>query len=443
MQDERPIEKLLRAFANKRRADAGPPLEMHPATRRMLLGEVARQYRQNATSAGPSPFWRSLWPRLAWALPVLTVLAVGFWAMVHSPRQPGKDMSLAQSTDVPRDSTGAPAPLAVPAPNANETRPPGDAEQPALFYAEKSPSAPPGVGSKLELAKGTKETDSVRSEEQSAARDFQSRRTLAPEPTIPAGRDTAPSRALPTEARTDSLKTAVGPDQAGGGVDRSAAQAPVVAVAPLPVAVPTSAPGDFATDSTSKALAPRAPTWVQSFVQTPATADRGVPFKRASDASQVLTGFQLEQTGNQLRVVDSDGSSYTGLISTVVPVADSFRQPGPAGAAAEARLRTAPATPPFGGGGSGQFPAGQNVAFRVMGTNRTLRQQVIFEGNLKLPTNVTAAAQSISSDARMPAGQTAEQLQIPQVLLQNSTISGRVRLGANQEVQINAVPVTR
>src|ERR1051325_7482386 len=43
MNDERPIEKLLRRYAKKRRDEAGAPPELHPATRRLLQGEVARQ----------------------------------------------------------------------------------------------------------------------------------------------------------------------------------------------------------------------------------------------------------------------------------------------------------------------------------------------------------------------------------------------------------------
>src|ERR1041385_5051405 len=44
MNDERPIEKLLRRYGKKRRDEAGAPPELHPATRRLLQGEVARQF---------------------------------------------------------------------------------------------------------------------------------------------------------------------------------------------------------------------------------------------------------------------------------------------------------------------------------------------------------------------------------------------------------------
>ena len=52
MNDERPIEKLLRRFARKRRDEAGAPLELHPATRRLLQGEVLRQFPKPPPAGG-------------------------------------------------------------------------------------------------------------------------------------------------------------------------------------------------------------------------------------------------------------------------------------------------------------------------------------------------------------------------------------------------------
>ena len=43
MEPERKIEKLLRSFAKKRRADAVDSFKLHPATRRILQGEAARR----------------------------------------------------------------------------------------------------------------------------------------------------------------------------------------------------------------------------------------------------------------------------------------------------------------------------------------------------------------------------------------------------------------
>ena len=94
MNDDRPIEKLLRRYANKRRDEAGAPVEMHPATRRLLQGEVASQFkRQNSKgkSAGRWEEGRRFFgfafltdnlPRLAWALPLFALAGIGLWSLV-------------------------------------------------------------------------------------------------------------------------------------------------------------------------------------------------------------------------------------------------------------------------------------------------------------------------------------------------------------------------
>src|SRR5258708_7976420 len=88
MDNERPIEKLLRRYAKKRRDDpAATGLELHPATRRLLQGEVSRQFPKPAASGAKSVLGlKSLWPRLVWALPVLVALGVGTWVIVQSKK---------------------------------------------------------------------------------------------------------------------------------------------------------------------------------------------------------------------------------------------------------------------------------------------------------------------------------------------------------------------
>ena len=86
--------------------------------------------------------------------------------------------------------------------------------------------------------------------------------------------------------------------------------------------------------------------------------------------------------------------------------------------------------------------AGQNYFFRVTGTNRTLQQSVAFTGNLLVLTNALSATEtgptlSPTTKSQFPKGQT----DLP--TLQNSSISGRVQLGRDQEMRINAVPVAR
>src|SRR5437879_4426053 len=77
MEPERPIERALRDYAKKRREESGAPLELHAATRRLLQGEVARQFGKNARA--PRTFLQVLatsWPKLAWGVGVVGLMAV-------------------------------------------------------------------------------------------------------------------------------------------------------------------------------------------------------------------------------------------------------------------------------------------------------------------------------------------------------------------------------
>src|SRR6266536_968698 len=62
-----PVEEQLKAWAHKRRGEAGAPFELTPAMRKLLQDEVARTYPQPAATppAAQVAWWKLLWPRLA------------------------------------------------------------------------------------------------------------------------------------------------------------------------------------------------------------------------------------------------------------------------------------------------------------------------------------------------------------------------------------------
>ena len=66
MEPERKIEKLLRAYAKKRRADSGDALKLHPATRNLLHGEVARRTPKQSAEDSSLTIWELF--RQQWAL---------------------------------------------------------------------------------------------------------------------------------------------------------------------------------------------------------------------------------------------------------------------------------------------------------------------------------------------------------------------------------------
>src|SRR5262245_2301881 len=71
------IERQLQTWAQKRRREAGPPSQLHAATRKLLQDEVARTYvRRRDTPEKKSLPLAVFWPRLVWALPALAVCVV-------------------------------------------------------------------------------------------------------------------------------------------------------------------------------------------------------------------------------------------------------------------------------------------------------------------------------------------------------------------------------
>jgi hypothetical protein len=96
--DNTKMEELLKAYAKKREDAAGAPLEVHPATRRLLQGEVARAYPK--TEASPViPWYRMVfqfWPRIAFAMGLVVVLGSTLWMLNRDPGE-SHHLSLARN----------------------------------------------------------------------------------------------------------------------------------------------------------------------------------------------------------------------------------------------------------------------------------------------------------------------------------------------------------
>src|SRR5262245_25711329 len=119
MEPERPIENALRAYAKKRREEAGMPLELHPATRRLLQGEVARIYPgSKAEKPETRGFLRGFWPKMALSFGTLAVVAIilAVWLPSLSHRQSQFELAKNQpNPSVERLASPAPAAAAAPA----------------------------------------------------------------------------------------------------------------------------------------------------------------------------------------------------------------------------------------------------------------------------------------------------------------------------------------
>ena len=139
----------------------------------------------------------------------------------------------------------------------------------------------------------------------------------------------------------------------------------------------------------------------------------------------ILSNFEFEQIGDQVRLIDGDGSVYSGKLvsqdSDKAGARQYFRQQknAPAGAAPQSAAAAGPAE--------------QTGLFYAYGTNRSLKQQVSIEANiLQMPTNAVGAVGG-AFDAKQNQRSAGSSQQL---------IRGSARVGTNREVliNINAVP---
>jgi hypothetical protein len=480
MNDERPIEKLLRRYAKKRRDDASAPLELHPATRRLLQGEVARQFPKRASAgeggaATLAQVWRSWRARLIWSLPILIGLGVGVWVLVETNQKSSHELALAQNTPKPT----APASLMENSSKVLESSVP-KLSAPTLSLADATPDRKKSEAT----AASSEHMPEAGLGNELLARRFGSIATAPASPSVTQMEpesSLAPSKVAANEPaeverasgpRSQLFNVAAAPAEGRSKVGGETVQKPgsefsaPSQTAPLAnLGTPSSygtkadrtlAPASAPTESVANVeiyndkLEPSAAGssgQIQAYSQAFANRAPVVSYTKAAKADStlpVLARFEVRQTGDELRVIDSDGSTYIG--ETKMPAArQSVTVAAEKNGAEQLTLKNLDqvahgrlaATP------LPEQQEAQSFACRVAGTNRTLNQQVIFTWNFVPLTNELAAAQ-----VKVPAGggnvsnQTAPAQQFP-LLLNNSAINGRAQLGSDKEIEINAVPVTR
>ena len=189
---ERPIEKLLRAAAKKRRDEAGAPLELHPATRRLLQGEVARTFAK--PGRGPRSFSEALgqlWPRFAWGVAIFAVLVVAGYALLPVPGKGKSEALLARNEPMSRAvpaKQALPPPPTAPAPALAPPAPAVESQSSTVASAKTAPPAPASPARQLRTERQALAKDSL-----VASADRETREQPAP--------SAAPQRAEPAESR--------------------------------------------------------------------------------------------------------------------------------------------------------------------------------------------------------------------------------------------------
>jgi hypothetical protein len=359
------IESVLRAFAKKRREQAGPDFEMDPATRTVLHEEIAKQWKQPRPRSSRAGWLKSFWPRFALGTGLAALFALSFYAWIWNPIWDGSLATLESQPD--RFALLSDSPVDAPLSREEAA---GSVDRPADFDGQKlpSPSSP-----------------------------------HAPEPDAPR------SLAAPS-AEPDALPTGPGTVQQGDVFGKVRGDA-------IPV------PDGLAPESERL-----------RFVQT--AGERS----RLAD-SRVLSSFSVERDGNEIRIIDADGSIYRGQVTEppshnplIMTRRAHSRSPEP----------TQSLNPFF---------------ISVAGTNQTLQQRVEVQGEIIpgiLPQGQTLPAPGIAvqgqrapqtlrlnppspvtSPAAVPSRSTGVELR---ERAQQPGFRGQVRIGATNQIPIEAVP---
>jgi hypothetical protein len=432
---ERPIETLLRAAAKKRRDEARAPFELHPVDRRLLQGEVARRFAKPLPE--PRPFaalLSQLWPRFAWGVGILAVLGLSVWLLLPPSGSGKTEALLARNQPFAKDSSVAQ--------DEQEARDKLELNAPAQLADQRK---------KAEMQLAASGGTPAQSSAGAVGGAYGARYGLATKPAplaVVPGSPGAPPAVATTPPAASVALMEVSAKPADARSDQSALQyksLPTVASANRTASAPLATYGlsESAADALKGAKS-RAVT--QRFVQTaPAAPARALFDDKATPVHAVLASFQLEQTGSQLRIVDGDGSVYSGYVQA--PGLGRRERSARAGAPAVAGAARAPVEAlkqTTASSLDSDRLASQSYSFRVAGTNRSLNQKVVFTGDLLPATNLVSLLPAASnlSTGRVVERYPAVPAKPGPLPLLNSRISGKVVIGTGNAVEINALPAS-
>ncbi|HEX4645255.1 MAG TPA: hypothetical protein VH598_06565 [Verrucomicrobiae bacterium] len=487
---EREIEKQLRAFAKERREQAGAPLEMHPATRRLLQAEAARL---KGKSAGPSAVWSwlpVLWPRLAFGASIAAALMLACWLMLPVSSRPKPESKLAENLQ--RSATRE-AEINQPAPAAT---PRLLAETPAPVKSEVELLKAPVTNFALAYDDRRRAIGGLAGGEASRSKDLADKKSkvdllqesletakaaLAPTPNPAPARDDlaknpdknsiAQTTSLPAVAasalndRTDGFSTlaantpppaASGPESVNEAFRRRYGRFLSNSAVTAGSAVTNAQEEKLALQeragklSLAQAAVPGQQTFAyyglnpgangatQQFVAKADSVSAGRRFLPPPGPNPVLSSFRVEQNGNEIRVIDGDNSIYTGQLQLAAAPAVAPVLAGPEARSAEKQTQLGVNAKNIARVADAETGPAPGYFFRVSGTNRSINQSVVFSGRFLAGTN---------GNQRLPVGATTgfkAGTNAPPVTsagyMSNLQIEGSAVVGGTNQFQIIATP---
>ena len=386
---KKPIEEMLEALAKARRAEFGDDAKMPNPMRARLHEEIARAGAAEDEKVESRGSWVTrFWPRVtvAAALATLIVLVPAIWWNRSHPLAESGDLAL-------RDRTAGAADRQNPAAASEDTlakAPAVSATKSTVNLADNSqikiePAATPA--SEAEASKSSTGIAQGRAATEfpsQVAKEFADKEIAAAK--IQAAPAAAPAAGADLKAKSDTM----------------------AGVAP-PVAQSSSA-GSL---GTKQQFSQRSA--VQSFRNN----------AQVNQSANVLNTFQVQQQGSEIRVLDADGSTYTGKIEQLAKNAELD-------AGITARRDAAKQTRRYAAKAAAREAesAAPQLYFRATGFNVSLRKMLVFEGNYAAPP------------AQQPATATANARERSEQNRDRARIVGTVRVNGEAAVEVDAVAET-
>lgn len=344
------MDDLLKGYSRKRREQAEPGFELHPATRRMLQSEVTRTFGQAETKRRSG--WRSPW---WWRGLALAAGLAGVWIVLLQIQMPTPKSQSLEKLGLPHDMPTA----ATHAAKDRSTVSPVDAiEAPTRSVAQReSPlvSAPVAAPAAPAVAVAAPASSGILLDEGAVGDKLKEIESTA-------------------EAKKNTTLDTI-----------AVTNAPQTATLNFDYKLPSEAAGRFRMVKTEEKKA-------QQFVQF----DNRARFREnvlSPPLPKVLTAFELSRDGNKVRITDADGSIYDGEV-VKRPVTKAALG-GISKVAALSDKKSAEAT------------TNGTYAFRVSGLNRNLKQKVVFTGDVLEGSASTGQNVAVFSDQAAAASRPA------------------------------------
>lgn len=397
---KKPIEELLEASAKARRNEFGSEPAMPNPMRARLHDEIARVALEQEPKMHLS--WLSMWwPRIAiGAVAATLVIGASVMWVGRAPQPGGATMRLATHQAEP-DKAFDQALAAPPTVENFADKLSSDSESLEIAKADEEKSLAMKKFAEVAIPPATPAMDAP------ITKGF-----------VAADKNNVEGRSEVTEH--EKARVAAKAEQ----VD----QAPVAAGPSRNLETQSAAPA-----AAAPVLAQNRKTQTANFKQQQFSQNVGSQAFRSNaklkQTTTVLTNFHVEQEGLQIRVVDADGSTYTGKI---VPLAQNAarqpvkEKPGRSASQEKHQYATGPKRA-LAKSAADPESASNEFSFRATGYNSSLRKPVVFEGNY-MP--------SPPAEQKAPAAAASQgEEQLP------ARIVGTAKISGESPVEVDAVSV--